>query len=92
MITDIEEELKVKLLLRSTRQVALTESGQEYARQLEAILWRINKLQANITAISTAPQGPAARAFAHDVRPGRVAEPWSRRSASSTRRSTSNSR
>ncbi len=57
MITDIEEELKVKLLLRSTRQVALTESGQEYARQLEGILWRINELQANITAISTAPQG-----------------------------------
>jgi DNA-binding transcriptional LysR family regulator len=57
MITDIEDELKVKLLLRSTRQVALTESGQEYARQLEGILWRINELQSNITAISTAPQG-----------------------------------
>lgn len=57
MITDIEEELKVKLLLRSTRQIALTESGQEYARQLESILWRINELQSNITAISTAPQG-----------------------------------
>lgn len=57
MITDIEDELKVKLLLRSTRQVALTESGQEYARQLEGILWQINELQTNITAISTAPQG-----------------------------------
>lgn len=57
MITDIEEQLKVKLLLRSTRQIALTESGQEYARQLESILWRINELQANITAISSAPQG-----------------------------------
>lgn len=57
MITDIEEELKVKLLLRSTRQIALTESGQEYARQLESILWRINELQSNITAISSAPQG-----------------------------------
>lgn len=56
MITDIEEKLKVKLL-RSTRQVALTESGQEYARQLEGMLWQINELQANITAISTAPQG-----------------------------------
>ena len=52
MITEIEDELKVKLLLRSTRQVALTESGQEYARELEGILWRINELQANITAIS----------------------------------------
>lgn len=57
MITQIEDELKVKLLLRSTRQVALTESGQEYARQLESILLRINELQSNITAISTAPQG-----------------------------------
>jgi DNA-binding transcriptional LysR family regulator len=57
MITEIEEELKVKLLLRSTRQVALTESGQEYARQLEGILWSIKELQGNITAISSAPQG-----------------------------------
>jgi DNA-binding transcriptional LysR family regulator len=57
MITEIEEDLKVKLLLRSTRQVALTESGEEYARQLEGILWRINELQTNITAISAAPQG-----------------------------------
>ena len=57
MITDIENELNIKLLLRSTRQVALTESGQEYARQLEDILWRINELRGNITAISTAPQG-----------------------------------
>jgi len=57
MITDIEEQMKVKLLLRSTRQVALTESGQEYARQLEGILWQINELQSNITAISSAPQG-----------------------------------
>lgn len=57
MITDIENELKVKLLLRSTRQVALTESGQEYARQIEGILWQINELRSNITAISTAPKG-----------------------------------
>lgn len=57
MITQIEDEMKIKLLLRSTRQVALTESGQEYARQLEDILARINELQGNITAISTAPQG-----------------------------------
>lgn len=57
MITETESELQIKLLLRSTRQVALTESGQEYARQLEDILWRINELRDNITAISTAPQG-----------------------------------
>lgn len=57
MITDIENELKVTLLLRSTRQVVLTESGQEYAREIEGILWRINELRSNITAISSAPKG-----------------------------------
>ncbi len=57
MITEVEEQMKIKLLLRSTRQVALTESGLEYARQIEGILWQINELQSNITAISSAPQG-----------------------------------
>jgi DNA-binding transcriptional LysR family regulator len=57
MITDFESELNVKLLLRSTRQVVLTEAGQEYARQLEGILWRINEAHSNITAIRSAPRG-----------------------------------
>lgn len=57
MITLIEDELKVKLLLRSTRQVALTESGHEYARQVEGILTDIRELRGKITAISLAPQG-----------------------------------
>ena len=56
-ITELEKELSVKLLLRSTRQVVLTESGQEYARQLEGILWQLNELRANVSAISHAPQG-----------------------------------
>lgn len=57
MITDFENELNVKLLLRSTRQVVLTEAGQEYARQLEGILWSINEAHSNITAIRAAPKG-----------------------------------
>lgn len=57
MITELEEQMKIKLLLRSTRQVVLTESGLEYARQVEGILWQINELQSNITAISSAPEG-----------------------------------
>lgn len=57
MITDFEDELKVKLLLRSTRQIVLTESGEEYAAQLEGILWSINEAHANITAIRQAPKG-----------------------------------
>ena len=34
-VTEFEGTLNVKLLLRSTRQVVLTESGQEYAEKLE---------------------------------------------------------
>ncbi len=57
MISDFEDELKVKLLLRSTRQVVLTEAGQEYARQLEGILWSINEARNSITEIRSAPRG-----------------------------------
>jgi DNA-binding transcriptional LysR family regulator len=57
MIADIETSLNVKLLLRSTRQIMLTESGLEYARQLEQILNSINEAHSNITAIRQAPKG-----------------------------------
>ncbi len=57
MITDFESELNVKLLMRSTRQVVLTEAGQEYARELEGILWNINQAHRNITEIRAAPKG-----------------------------------
>lgn len=57
MITELEQALNVRLLLRSTRQVMLTEAGQEYANQLEGILWSINHAHDSITAISTSPQG-----------------------------------
>jgi len=57
MVSDFEDSLKVKLLLRSTRQVVLTEAGQEYARQLEGILRNINEAHNNITAIRSAPKG-----------------------------------
>ena len=77
MITEFEEGLKVKLLLRSTRQVSLTESGQEYAEQLEGILWNINQAHASITAISSAPQGTlrvhSRTMFGQRVLPGLIA-------------------
>lgn len=57
MIADIEDTLKVKLLLRSTRQITLTESGVEYARQLEDILSSIQAAHTSITAIRQAPKG-----------------------------------
>ncbi|MDR2331361.1 MAG: LysR family transcriptional regulator [Comamonas sp.] len=77
MITEFEDGLQVKLLLRSTRQVSLTESGQEYAAQLEGILWTINQAHTNITAISSAPQGRlrvhARTMFGQRVLPGLIA-------------------
>ncbi len=57
MVSDFEDSLKVKLLMRSTRQVVLTEAGQEYARQLEGILRNIHEAHNNITAIRSAPKG-----------------------------------
>jgi DNA-binding transcriptional LysR family regulator len=57
MIADIEASLNVKLLLRSTRQIMLTESGIEYARQLQDILSSIHAAHTNITAIRQAPKG-----------------------------------
>ena len=78
MITEFEDGLKVKLLLRSTRQVSLTESGQEYAEQLEGILWNINQAHASITAISSAPQGVlrvhSRTMFGQRVLPGLIAK------------------
>lgn len=57
MITDFEDYLDVKLLLRSTRQVILTEAGVEYAKSLEEIIWSINEAQSNASAMSKAPSG-----------------------------------
>ena len=57
MITDFEAHLNVKLLLRSTRQVVLTEAGQEYARSLEQIMWSINEANSTVAAMSSAPTG-----------------------------------
>lgn len=56
-ITDLEDYLKVKLLVRSTRQVALSEAGEEYARHLEGILWSLKEAESNVTAISSSLTG-----------------------------------
>lgn len=56
-VTEFEGTLNVKLLLRSTRQVVLTESGQEYAEKLESLLLNIKELHHNITEIRAAPKG-----------------------------------
>lgn len=57
-ITDLEDHLNVKLLLRSTRQVALSEAGQEYARRVEDILWSVKEVESGVSALGTVPAGP----------------------------------
>lgn len=57
MITNFEHELGIALLHRSTRQLLLTEAGQEYARKLEGILWRLDDAKNTTTAISSSPMG-----------------------------------
>lgn len=56
-ISDLEDVLKARLLIRSTRQVALTEAGLEYARSVEGILWSIKEVETSVSAITAAPQG-----------------------------------
>ncbi|WP_322095191.1 LysR family transcriptional regulator [Paraburkholderia bannensis] len=57
MVLDLEHELKVKLFTRTTRNVALTEAGLEYAKHVESILRRIEDAHRSITSITTAPSG-----------------------------------
>lgn len=56
-ITDFERSLQIRLLLRSTRQVILTEAGQTYAGELEGILWDLGRVHSHITEIGAAPKG-----------------------------------
>lgn len=57
LVSQLEDSLGVRLLVRSTRQVLVTEAGQEYALQLEGILWSINEAHNNITEINSSPKG-----------------------------------
>lgn len=56
-ISDLEDLLKARLLIRSTRQVALTEAGHEYARNVEGVLWTIKEVETSVSAITAAPAG-----------------------------------
>lgn len=57
MILDLEHELKVKLFTRTTRNVALTEAGGEYAKHVEGILRSIEDAQRSVTSITSTPSG-----------------------------------
>ena len=56
-VKELEDELGVRLLNRTTRQLSLTEVGQVYHRDVTEILQRISDLSANVSDIHRDPKG-----------------------------------
>ncbi|RYY76367.1 MAG: LysR family transcriptional regulator [Gammaproteobacteria bacterium] len=56
-IARLEEYLGVRLLLRTTRSMALTESGEVYYEKVRTIVNEITEANAAVTSLSTEPQG-----------------------------------
>ena len=56
-ITELEEDLGVALIHRSTRHLNLTEAGEEYLRSARTILSSIIEAQARVRAMQTQPSG-----------------------------------
>ncbi|MBB5752514.1 LysR family transcriptional regulator [Prosthecomicrobium pneumaticum] len=56
-VRELEDELGVRLLNRTTRTLSLTEVGQSYVREAIEILQRIDDLQASVSDAHAAPRG-----------------------------------
>ena len=56
-VRDLEDELGVRLLNRTTRQLSLTEVGQAYHREANDILLRVGDLVASVRDTHTEPRG-----------------------------------
>jgi len=56
-ISELEDELGVRLLNRTTRQVSLTEVGESYYKEASDILQRIDDLQASVQSSHTGVRG-----------------------------------
>ncbi|MFL9914142.1 LysR family transcriptional regulator [Paraburkholderia fungorum] len=56
-IADLETHLRIRLLNRTTRQVALTEAGERYLFHCEAILARLAEAEAEALGLSAVPSG-----------------------------------
>ena len=53
----LEEMLGVKLLTRTTRRLSLTEAGQTYKEQVDALLANLDDMHESIAAFGDEPQG-----------------------------------
>jgi DNA-binding transcriptional LysR family regulator len=56
-IAELERHLKVRLLVRSTRRLSLTDAGAEYVAASRGILERIAELEARASGAMTSPRG-----------------------------------
>ncbi len=56
-VTDLEDQLGVRLMNRTTRKLSLTEAGELYYREASAILQQLDDLDATISEQSAAPRG-----------------------------------
>lgn len=56
-VAKLESTLKVRLLERSTRRVALTEAGVFYLREASQILRHITEVEDRVSSLNTQPQG-----------------------------------
>lgn len=56
-IARLEQELNTRLLARTTRRLALTESGQIYFQRVQAIVRELEQAQAEVTDLQGVPQG-----------------------------------
>ena len=56
-IARLEQQLNTRLLARTTRQLALTESGQVYFQRVQAIVRELEQAQAEVADLHGVPQG-----------------------------------
>lgn len=56
-VAALEERLGLRLLNRTTRQISLTEAGEQYYRDLRGILQALAEAEDRITHLSSAPAG-----------------------------------
>ncbi|MBU1176658.1 MAG: LysR family transcriptional regulator [Alphaproteobacteria bacterium] len=56
-VTDLEDELGVRLMNRTTRTLSLTEAGEAYYREIGQILMQLDDLDAAITHQTAEPRG-----------------------------------
>lgn len=56
-VTDLEDELGVRLMNRTTRTLSLTEAGEAYYREVSQILLQLDDLDATISHQTAEPRG-----------------------------------